>query len=135
MLTASALLFTLACLGVSVSVYLIDKRRAAAKPFCPVGKNCAVVLNSRYNRIFYFAHNDTAGLIFFLTTALLTSFLVIEVAPVFWWRRILVALVMAGDLMSLYLIYLQWQKIKAWCFWCVASAVIVFLMTLIIINT
>ncbi|MEK7081962.1 MAG: vitamin K epoxide reductase family protein [Patescibacteria group bacterium] len=56
-MTALALLFTLSAVGISETVYLIRKRLAAEKPICPIGENCALVLTSRWSKIFIILAN------------------------------------------------------------------------------
>lgn len=129
----NALLFTIACIGISEAVYLIEKRRENEKPVCYLGGNCGVVLGSKWNKIFGI-HNDILGLFFYITLSLLTALLVLEVGPVLVWQKILEAAVGSGVIMSLYFIFLQWKVIKVWCFWCLVSASTTFLMGIIVLS-
>jgi uncharacterized membrane protein len=133
-MTPHALLFTLAAIGISETVYLIGQRRAQKKPICVLGKSCHQVLESRHNKIFGI-YNDALGLGFYLVIALMAAFLVIELEPLNLWENLLKALIAGGVLMSLYFTFLQWQLIKAWCFWCLMSALTVFLMALIVLTS
>lgn len=132
-MTSFALLFTLSAIGIAETVYLVKKRIADEKPHCVIGGGCQLVLRSKFNKIF-FIHNDIAGLLFYIVMAFVTAFMVLEI------RLDLAALsskilVGAGSLMSLFLVFLQWKVIKAWCFWCLMSALTIFLMQLIILLT
>ena len=130
-----ALLFILAALGIAKTVYLIKKRIAQEKPACILGgEKCHLVLESKYNKTFGIS-NDVFGLAFYVMVAVLTAFLVIEIQPVVWWDVLIKLLIAGGTLFSLYFTYLQWRVIKAWCFWCVSSALIIFAMALIIITS
>src|SRR3989344_658136 len=127
-----ALIFTLSCLGISETVYLIKKRLLLQKPICPIGDNCLAVLESKYNKIFNIP-NDLLGLVFYITCSIIASFLVIEVAPIYLWINIIKVMVIFASLMSCYLTYIQFKVIKAWCFWCLMSAFTNWLMLIIIL--
>lgn len=131
-MTPHALLFTLAAIGVSETVYLIRKRMAREKPICIISKSCHQVLESKYNKIFGIS-NDVAGLIFYIIFSFIAAWLVIGIEPMIWWDRLAKALITGGVLLSLYFIYLQWRVIKVWCFWCLMSAFTIFLMALVIL--
>src|SRR3989338_7437432 len=133
-MTALALLFTLSAIGISETVYLIRKHLAAEKPICPIGGGCAVVLSSRYSKIFI-VPNDILGLLAYLTMAFIAAFLVIGVAPLQWWNFFLKLLVGASSLISLLFTYLQWRVIHALCFLCLMSSFTIWLSgILILIN-
>lgn len=129
-MSAIALLFTLDAIGISMTTYLIGKRRAAEAPVCPIGNDCTKVLTSKYNRLFGI-HNDVAGLGFYLVTAVITALLVLEVGPTSLLINLLTLLLVGASFLSLVFTYIQWRILKAWCFWCVTSAVTVWLMTFI----
>lgn len=126
-MTAFALLFTIAAIGISETVYLIKTRMRFEKPICPIGEQCATVLTSIYSRLF-FVPNDVWGLLFYVVSAFIAAFLVIGVEPMVFWYAILNIAIIAGSLFSIFLTYLQWRVIKAWCFWCVMSAFTIWLM-------
>ena len=135
--TAYALLFTVACVGISETAYLIRKRVAMSVPVCPLNGNCELVLTSKYNKSFG-VYNDISGLFFYIFFAVMAAVLVIDgsivnfyTAWIIWTSQL--ALVVAS-LMSLRFIYLQWQVIKAWCFWCLMSAGTVLLMDIIMVR-
>lgn len=133
-MTPHALLFTLAAIGISETVYLIRQRRAHEQPVCVIGESCLEVLTSRYSKLFG-VPNDVLGLAFYVAVAVLTALLVIGVDPLVRWETIVELLILGGAVMSGVLMYLQWQVIRAWCFWCVMSAATVFLMALIVVTS
>ena len=133
-MTPHALLFTLAAIGISETVYLIRQRRAHEQPVCVIGESCLKVLKSRYSKLFG-VPNDLLGLAFYVAVAMLTALLVIGVDPLVRWETIVELLILGGAVMSGVLMYLQWQVIRAWCFWCVMSAATVFLMALIVVTS
>ena len=126
-MTSHALLFTIAAIGVSETAYLIKTRVRFEKPVCPIGGGCITVLTSKYSRLF-FVPNDVWGLLFYIVSSLIAAFLVIGVEPMAFWYMILKTAIASGALFSVFLTYLQWRVIKAWCFWCLMSACTVWLM-------
>ena len=131
-MTSYALLFTLAAIGISETVYLIRKRIASEKPICPVGENCALVLTSKYSKIFIIP-NDILGLFFYVAASFLSGFLVIGIEPLGFWNATFKLSVAFGALLSLFFTYLQWRVIRAWCFWCLMSAFTIWLMGVIML--
>lgn len=132
-MTAFALLFTLAAIGISETVYLIRERKLEEKPVCPIGGGCVVVLTSKYNRTFGI-HNDLLGLLFYAWVAFLTALIVIGNPYAEYWMLIVMASVAGAGMMSLYFVFLQWRVIKAWCFWCLMSAATIGLMAIILLS-
>ncbi len=131
-MTSYALLFTLSAIGISETVYLIRKRIASEKPVCPIGGGCALVLTSKYNKIFI-VPNDVLGLLFYIAASFISAFLVIGVEPLAFWDFILKLSVAFGAILSLFFTYLQWRVIHAWCFWCLMSAFTIWFMGSIIL--
>lgn len=126
-----ALLFTLSALGISETVYLIKKRLLSQKPICPIGEDCTKVLSSKYSTIFL-VPNDVLGLVFYIICSLITAFLVIGIEPMGFWKQLISWLLLGGSLMSVYFTYLQFQVIRALCFWCLMSALTIWSMGVII---
>jgi len=132
-MTALALLFTLAAIGISETAYLIGKRKAMERPICFIGEDCTKVLTSKFSHIFFFIHNDTAGFLFYIFIACVTAFLVIGVPPIAFWILIAKIAIFAGVALSCFFIFLQWKIIRAWCFWCLMSSFTIFAMALIVL--
>lgn len=133
-MTAHALLFTLAAIGISETAYLIRKRLARERSVCVIGQECHQVVESKYNNILGIP-NEIVGLGFYTVISLIMAFLVIGVEPIEFWDVVAKILIGIGTIMSLVFVYLQWQVIKAWCFWCLMSAITVFLMAIIVITS
>lgn len=135
-MTLFALLFTLSAIGISETAYLIKKRKQEEAPVCVIGEGCYKVLSSKYNKIFGLVHNDLIGFLFYVVIAAATGFLVLEIEPVYLFDLAAKVLIGIAAVTSLILVYIQWRVLKAWCFWCVMSAVTVGLMgILILINS
>lgn len=131
-MTAFALLFTLAAIGISETAYLVRVRLGSGKLICPVGGGCEKVMSSSYKNIFLIP-NDILGLLAYIFMALFSALIVIGVAPAPLWYLILVGLVSVSSLVSVFFTYVQWRIIKIWCFWCLMSAVTIWLMGVILI--
>ena len=133
-LTPHALLFTIAAIGISEASYLIRKRIAAERPVCPIGQGCATVLNSKYNRMVLGIPNDLLGIAFYVSLSAVAALIVIGGDNLTLFVNIAKILLLGGTIMSATLTYLQWKVIRAWCFWCVMSAITVGLMDIIILT-
>lgn len=126
------LLLTLSAIGMIEAVYLIRKRVASEEPTCLIGKGCGTVLMSKYNKLFIIP-NDILGLFVYVAIFFVIGFLVIGIGPRLFWGSILSILVGAASIASLVFTYLQWRVIRAWCFWCLVSASIIWLMEMILV--
>ena len=132
-MTAIALIFTLASIGISETTYLIRKRINLQKPMCPIGEDCSKVLESKYNKVFIIP-NDVAGFLAYIAVMALSALLVIGVAPGNILNTLLLILLSFSSLVSIFFTYLQSQVIKAWCFWCLMSATTIWLMEIILLT-
>ena len=121
------ILLLLAFSGLAETVYLISCRLQKRRPICPAGESCSIVLESNYNSLFWI-HNDIVGLFFY--SAIIIDLLLIGMRIGFVPLEFLAlnALFIGGACMSALLIYIQWKIIKFWCFWCLVSACINWLM-------
>lgn len=131
-MTTFALLFTMAAIGLSISAFLMKERKKELAPVCPIGGNCKQVLTSKYNKTFGI-QNDLLGIVFYSSMIVMTGFIVIGIDPTVLWERLIIASVSIGSLMSLRFVYIQWRVVKAWCFWCLTSAITIGVMELILI--
>ena len=91
-----------------------------------------MVLTSKYSKMFLIP-NDVLGLLSYIIISFIATFLVIGLPPMFVWNSALKILVVIASMVSIYLTYLQWRVIHAWCFWCLMSAFTIWLMGVIII--
>lgn len=128
------LLFALAAVGISESIYLIRARRAGSGPVCPVGTGCQTVLTSRYNRLLLGLHNDTLGLVMYCVLTVLTALLVLLPRPPEWIPLVIMLMLAGATMVSVVLVYLQWRVIRAWCFWCLMSAATIVLMDIVVLT-
>jgi len=131
-MTALALIFTLAAIGIAETRYLITKRMEGNAPVCFIGQDCHKVLVSRYNKILG-VHNDILGLLFYLSVGFITALIVLEVPTSLPLVLFLGVMLFVGSLMSIYFTYLQGVVLNSWCFWCLMSAMTIWLMTIVFI--
>lgn len=133
-MTPHALLFTLSAIGISETAYLIKMKIRRKRPICVIGEDCHQVLESRYNNILGIP-NEVSGLVFYIVISFITALLVIGIEPMYFWEGVAQVLITLATLMSIIFTYLQWQVIKAWCFWCLMSAFTVFAMAVIVLTS
>jgi len=120
------LLSGLAIIGIAETIYLLRKRTKKQEPVCLIGGSCNIVLGSKYNKTLGI-HNDILGLLFYtIVLGLITT----------QFSDLLLTIVVAmGAISSLHFTYLQFFKIKSWCFWCMMSAINTWLMALTLAAT
>lgn len=131
-LTAYALLFTIAAIGISETAYLIRSRKKAEQPVCPIGGGCTTVLTSKYSKIFG-VHNDLLGFGFYVGFAGVLALLVLGVGPANSLLLLARLMLAVATIMSIFFVYIQARVIKQWCFWCLMSAGTIALMDIIVL--
>lgn len=103
----------LAAAGFLVSAYLLYAQKAHRKLACLIGKNCDIVVSSRYSKTFGI-ENTIFGLIYYGSVFAITFFGV----PLPPWVLLIAASIAA--LFSIYLSALQLLVIKGFCDYCMA---------------
>ncbi len=136
------IILVLSLIGILETSYLIASRKKQKEPVCVIGGSCNTVLESKYNKTLGI-HNDILGLIFYISILVLmttpqitTAILPINVAFAINIGILLFGIIplsIIGALSSLYFTYLQFFKIKSWCFWCLMSAINTWLILAMII--
>ena len=120
------IILILSIIGILESLYLNYECRRNRAPICLIGDECHIVWESSHSKTFGVS-NEILGLIFYITLAVIewaifkgdTSLQMMTGEYLF---------LIGGALMSCYFFYIQWRVIKAWCFWCTLSAIIVWVM-------
>ena len=116
-----------ALFGMLNSLYIGYHRIIGRKIYCPTGEKCNEVLESKYSKIFKIK-NDILGLIFYLTIFILGFYTYLE------YIKISTLFLSLGALtFSSYLIYVQANKLKNYCSYCIFSAIvnlIIFILSL-----
>lgn len=120
------IILILALIGIGESLYLNQSHRKKKALVCVIGNDCAKVWESPYSKTFGVS-NEILGIIFYATMAVIEGTLLLGDNFMFMILGEYLLLV-GGFIMSCYFLYIQWHVIRAWCFWCTSSAVIVFIM-------
>lgn len=114
-------LLVLSLLGILDAGYLTYKARKRQAPVCPFGQSCAFVLSSRYNHVLG-VKNEVLGLLFYLGVAAASALTLAGILAIPGWLWVLG---LGGSLaMAIVLSGIQVLVLRAYCSWCIASAVI-----------
>ena len=118
-------LIPLGVLGLLVSLYIVYKKSKKEHMVCLIGKKCDVVLTSEYNKTFNIP-NEILGILYYSSVVLLPILILLGIQGLgpLTFLLILVVTGVASFAFSAYLIYIQAAVLKAWCDYCVASAII-----------
>lgn len=109
-------------LGLGVSAHLYQKKLAHTKLVCPLRTRCDQVLHSRYATSLGIP-NELLGMIYYTFAYVL--YVVLLSYHGMYAPLVLLALAilsLLGLTMSMYLLSLQAFIIRAWCMWCLLSA-------------
>lgn len=111
----------LATIGFALSLYafIVEqrlKRNTAYKPACDISDriSCSKVAASPYANLF-FVSNAVVGMLFYVLVMLLAAL---------HYERLLMVVVLGGALMSVYLAYILYAKIKSLCLVCTATYIV-----------
>ena len=104
--------------GAAVSGYVWYKQATSGPVLC-IGTGCAKVIRSGYGRLLGIP-NGALGVGYFAATALVP---VVARPGSVVWSAMIVATIVALTLYA-YLTYLQAAVLRAWCVWCVGSAIL-----------
>jgi uncharacterized membrane protein len=116
----------LALIGVGIAGYLVYVHYADVKPICSISHGCETVQKSKYAKL---AGIPVAllGLLGYL--GILASLFVRSEAG----RLAGAGLALVGAGFSGWLTYLEGARIHAWCQWCLGSAVVMALLTIVLL--
>ncbi|TSC56008.1 MAG: Uncharacterized protein Greene071421_27 [Parcubacteria group bacterium Greene0714_21] len=118
-------LFILSFLGLGISAHLLSKKLKNEKIVCFLGQDCDNVVKSKYSKTLGIP-NEVPGILFYLVVfggVLLLSQgkeMIVDLRVISLLR---ISAVLAS-LASFYLISIQVFKLKMWCEYCIASAII-----------
>jgi len=125
------ILFALACLGFCISLYtyIIERKIKETpdfKPVCDISDriSCSKPMKSAYSNIFFFS-NALVGMAFYVLVAFLA------VLQIEW---LLALVIISGCIVSCFLAYLLYFKVKSLCLLCTSLYIINFLLLLIILK-
>lgn len=109
-----------AVLGFCISLYIQNKQQTQRPMMCPRKSPCETVVSSPQSRTFGVS-NTVLGMVYYATTFFLIT--AIGAGNGMPQLPILLAILSTGGFFfSLYLIWVQYFKIRQWCVWCLGSA-------------
>jgi uncharacterized membrane protein len=117
------LAFGACLLGLIASVYILRKKSAKKKLVCPLRADCEKVIHSTHSTTLGIS-NEVLGIGYYLIVAALyaSTLMAPSILPPGLAQYLLIILSICGGLFSLYLVALQALVIRAWCSWCMLSA-------------
>lgn len=121
----------LAILGFFIAGYISYKKGKEESLVCVVGKKCETVLNSKYNK-FFGVRNEILGMFYYLLVIVLSLLFIFGVGSIFGVSliTILILVTSLAVLFSIYLTYIQFFVLRAFCDYCLTSALVnVFILT------
>jgi uncharacterized membrane protein len=120
------IIFILSLVGIAESLYLNYECGRHRAPVCLIGDGCSAVWESSYSKTCGVS-NEVLGIIFYATLAVVEWMIFSgDTSGAATIGEYLI--LFSGAIMSCYFLYVQWRIIRAWCFWCTFSAVIVWAM-------
>ncbi|MBS3081680.1 hypothetical protein J4416_01920 [Candidatus Pacearchaeota archaeon] len=123
------LILILCILGLAITGYIIFAHASNRKVVCPsFSKDCNKVLDSKWSRIFM-VKNEILGFLYYLGVFVVTGLSLTSSDIIF----ALKGFVVLSVLYSLFLTAIQSKKLKHFCFYCICTAIINFLLFLLIV--
>ncbi|HVY36124.1 MAG TPA: vitamin K epoxide reductase family protein [Candidatus Paceibacterota bacterium] len=119
----SYLILAVCLIGLWAATHIHHKKRTKKKLVCPLHANCDKVIHSTYST-FAGIPNELLGIAYYtvigVTVALgVLSPLIFSTVPI---HEFLAILSFCGVLYSFYLVAVQILVLRAWCSWCMLSA-------------
>lgn len=121
-------------IGFLISSYLWHKKTNNKKPICFIGNSCGEVIYSSYSKTFGI-ENEILGMIYYgLIFLTYSTFVFLPISPSQLVEFGLFLLTLGAALFSIYLLFIQGFVLKAWCEWCITTAIasiIIFVFTVL----
>ena len=112
-----------AFLGLFASSYLLYAYVANRPVVCGDSSGCEIVRLSKYAYVAGTIPRPLLGVLFYAAIILLVLFRVaLRTRAVALWR-VMQAMIVIGVIESVWLFFIQWQELKAFCLWCLFSTV------------
>lgn len=124
----------LAFLGLAISAYIHSSKKSNQKLICALGGSCNEVTESKYSRTCGIP-NEVGGMVYFVIVMALAMLSILGIGGYssISVTSVLIALSVIGSLFSVYLLSLQAFVIRKWCEYCITTALITFLILIILI--
>src|SRR3989344_3779796 len=124
MSAAIASFITLTIVGILNAGYLVWKHYSHKPLVCPLDHDCSKVTESKWSRVFW-VRNEVLGLLFYVT--MLVAGLLVFFMPTSSLVTGITIAVGGGLLFSFFLLWVQFYKVKDYCFYCMLSGLITLL--------
>lgn len=118
------IIIALATVGFAISYYIYTTKEKGKKLICPVsGEDCNKVVHSAYSRLFG-VPNEIIGMLYYGFVILFSGFVWSGVPAILGAKPAMIMFVMGlgAGVMSIILTGIQAFVLRAWCFYCLASA-------------
>lgn len=129
---SNRLIFIFSLLGFAVSAFLLYEYSLSGPMFCPTGVGCDIVRASPYSN-FFGIPIPILGIGFYITMAAL-SVVHSHDLPTKLIKKLQLFVAFLGVGFGVYLTYLEAFVIGVFCFWCVVSFIISFVILLLILG-
>ncbi len=110
-----------AIIGFSVSFYIYFKKIHNEEIFCPINSDCNEVIYSRYSKVLFGVPNEDLGIGYYGLIAFSYTLFLFFGFETLTFHYIYTFTALLAFIFSVYLTYIQVNKIKEWCTWCVLS--------------
>lgn len=117
---------TFGIFGLFAAGYITYNRTKNKHMVCPVAGSCDEVVGSKWGHMF-FINNDVLGVIYYLLIIGIGIYIGFFQGIYFFWAKIITLL---AFLFSMFLLHIQINVLKKYCFYCILSAIINFLILL-----
>ena len=127
-------LVVLSLIGLVISVYIFYTKKSDKSLWCPIGKDCDVVVKSEYSKIFGI-ENTFFGILYY-GMILIYALLIIFDRNLFKGIIVYYLVVSISGIAVLYSAYLTGVQafiLKKWCYYCITSAISSALIFLILV--
>lgn len=135
-MTSSALSFfapyiaiVAALLGLLAATVIYKEKRKKKKMICPLQANCDKVVHSTHSTTMGIS-NELLGIFYYVTIGALYALMLAwpQYFATAGIKYAMLLMTLGGVVLSLYFVALQALVIRAWCFWCILSALASFLL-------
>jgi len=129
-------LFILSVTGFLVAGYIYRQKKKGEALICPIGFDCAGVVNSKYSN-FFGIPLELFGMLYYILMSILYFLLIFLPLGLFpeWFSIFLISAPFFTFLFSLYLLFIQIFILRKGCSWCYFAslvAVLIFILSFIL---
>ena len=116
--------------GFLLASYIHRKKKSKKKLICPMRSNCDTVIHSDYSKIIGIPV-EILGMIYYVFTGLIYSLIFVLNLWSLPIAIVLFGISLCSVFFSVYLVSLQALVIRQWCIWCICSACVSLLISVL----